>query len=78
MDLIKFRLKKRARMTASMLASAAFIGLAVWGWNLPLSTVIAFFVICMVCLGIIVLLAAGVGWLLSRRRRSVADKDLPF
>lgn len=62
-------------MTASMAASACFIGLAVWGWDLPVTAVISFLVICVVFLAAIVLAAAGFGWLLHRLRNPHSDKE---
>jgi hypothetical protein len=68
---IRFRFKKRARLLSSMIASAAFIGLAIYGWGLPISDALAFLVLCVVFLLVIVALALVSGWLLRwvRQRR---------
>lgn len=66
---VRFRIKKRARLLSSMIASAAFIGLAIYGWGLPISTALAFLVICMVFLLGIVALALVSGWLLRLVRQ---------
>ncbi len=70
---MKFVIKKRARFTSSMIAGAAFIGLAVWGWNLPLTTVALFFALCLVFLALIILSAAAFGWVLGRLRNNKID-----
>lgn len=44
-----------------MLASASFLMLAVWGWELPVETVIQFFVFCLGFLLVIVAAAALAG-----------------
>jgi high-affinity Fe2+/Pb2+ permease len=66
---IRFRIKKRARLWASMTASASFIGLAIYGWGLPISTAAAFLVICVLFLAGIVGLAVLSGWLLRKLRQ---------
>lgn len=70
---MKFRFSKRARISSSLFAGCAFIGLAVYGWGLPISTVLVFFAICLVFLTAIVAVAAGVGWLLTLARRRDAS-----
>lgn len=66
---MKFRFTKRARISSSMFAGCAFIALAVYGWGLPISTVLLFLAICLASLAAIVVLAAAAGWLLSALRR---------
>jgi hypothetical protein len=71
MLLMRFRIKKRARLLSSMIASAAFIGLAIYGWGLPISTALTFLAICILFLLAIIALALVSGGLLrlARRRR---------
>lgn len=66
--MLRFRVNKNARMTVSLLASAAFIGLAIWGWGLPVETAIRFFIICLTALVAIVVSAALVGLAVSAIR----------
>lgn len=66
--MVKFKINKRARFNSSMLAGACIIGLAVWGWGLPVSAVVSFFLISFGGLLAIVSLAAGCGWLLKKLR----------
>lgn len=68
---MRFRIKKRARLWGSMTASAAFIGLAIYGWGLSVSTALAFLAICVLfLLGIIAVALISGGLLrLVRRRR---------
>ena len=56
-----------------MIAGAAFIGLAVWGWGLPLATVMLFFALCLAFLVLIILSAAVFGWALGRLRNNKMD-----
>ncbi len=65
---MRFTIKKRARLTASMFASASFLALAVWGWELPVETVLLFFVVCVLLLALIVGAAAMVAYALHRWR----------
>lgn len=74
---MKFRLNKRARINTSLIAGFAFIGLAVYGWGLPIETVLHFFLICMAFLVLIVALAAALGWTLSRLRKRKSVDDEP-
>jgi predicted lysophospholipase L1 biosynthesis ABC-type transport system permease subunit len=71
--LIRFRIKSRARFMASMCASAAFIGLAIYGWDLPISTAAAFLALCVLFLMGIVGLAVMSGWLLGKLRQRRDD-----
>lgn len=58
------------------MASAAFIALAVVGWDLPIKTVLAFLVICVGFLVLIVALAALTARLLRWRRDSNDGDDI--
>lgn len=68
--MIRFKIKKRSRFTASMVACGCFIALAIWGWDLPVSTALSFFLICLTALALIIGIAAGLGWLLFKLRTS--------
>jgi len=74
--LIKFRIRNRARIWMNLVASGAFIALAIYGWDLPVETAIAFLVICIVFLLAIVALGIVAGWLLRKLRQlRGADED---
>jgi len=68
---MRFRIRKRARLMGSMIASAAFIGLAIYGWGLSVSTALTFLAICVLFLLTIIALAVVSGGILRwvRRRR---------
>jgi hypothetical protein len=67
--LIKFRIRSRTRLWLNLAASAAFIALAIYGWDLPVETAIGFLVICVVFLMAIIGLGVVAGWLLGRLRK---------
>lgn len=69
-----FNINKRSRLISSMLASVCIIALAIWGWDLPATTVLVFFAICFGFLVVIVAVAAIFGWLLGKMRNR--DEDL--
>ena len=73
MILIKFRINKRARLWTSLAASAAFIALAIYGWELPIATAAAFLAICGFFLVAIIGLAILGGWLLRLVRQRMED-----
>lgn len=74
--MIKFRIRNRARIWMNLVASGAFIALAIYGWDLPVETAIAFLVICIVFLLAIVALGIVAGWLLRKLRQlRGADED---
>lgn len=74
--MIKFRIRNRARIWMNLVASGAFIALAIYGWDLPVETAIAFLVICIVFLLVIVALGIVAGWLLRKLRQlRGADDD---
>lgn len=77
-DQMKFKLNKRARINTSLIAGFAFIGLAVYGWGLPIETVLHFFLICLAFLALIVALAAGLGWILTALRKRNRAHDEPI
>lgn len=56
--MIRFKINKRTRVLGGILASTAFIALAIWGWGLPLETALMFLLICVVSLIVIVIFAA--------------------
>ncbi|MEJ2416773.1 MAG: hypothetical protein P8Y45_07550 [Exilibacterium sp.] len=61
--------KNRSVVTTSLLAGGSFVALAVWGWDLPLSTVGQFLLISLVCLVAIILVAAvGVGTVVAVKK----------
>lgn len=68
--MIKFRIRSRTRLWMNLAASAAFIALAIYGWDLPVETAIGFLVICVVFLLAIMGLAFFSGWILRRLRGS--------
>lgn len=74
----RFVIKKRTRITASLLASACFVALAVWGWGLPLSSVLMFTLILLGFLAVIITLAAAVAWLITHFRSVSGKGDRPF
>ncbi len=63
--------KPAAALSTAMLASLAFVALAIWGWNLPLSKAGEFLLIAVVLVVALVLLAAATVALLKflQRRR---------
>jgi hypothetical protein len=65
---MKFKLSKRARINSNLFAGAMFIGLAVYGFELPVTTVLAYLAICVSFLVVTVLTASGLGWAISRIR----------
>lgn len=72
---MRFKINKRARLSASMLASGAFIALAIWGWGLSIGTALSFLVICLLSLALLVGLAAALGWLLHRLRNRDSNEE---
>lgn len=75
--MIKFRIRSRARLWLNLAASAAFIALAIYGWELPVETAIVFLVICVVFLVAIIALGMVAGWLLRRFRKTDETGDEP-
>lgn len=71
--MIRIKFKQRSRVLASLIASLAFICLAIWGWGLPVSTALGFLLICVTFLLLIVLLAAVLGWIIGKMRRMEDD-----
>ncbi len=59
---------------ASLIASMAFICLAIWGWGLPVRTALGFLLICLIFLLLIVAFAALLGWLIGKVRRLDDDQ----
>ncbi len=72
-----FTFKKRTPRSATavaILASLAFLALAVWGWEVPLATVGRYFVISLLLIGA-VMLAAIVMVLLLRAVSKLRHRD---
>jgi len=67
--LIKFRIRSRARLWLNLVASGAFIALAIYGWELPIETAIVFLVICVLFLVAIIGLGLIGGWVLRKLRK---------
>ncbi len=72
---IKYRISKRTRFISHLLASACFIGLFIWGWDLPVSDVIAFFITLLVFLVGILALSAVLGLLLRIYRAKTEKRE---
>lgn len=70
---MRFKIDKSTRFKSSMLAGACIIGLSVWGWGLPIESVIVFFLLCLCFLAVIVSFAALFGWALRRLRKDDLD-----
>lgn len=66
--MIKFRIRNRTRLWLNLAASGAFIALAIYGWDLPVETAVAFLAICFVFLFVIMALGIISGWLLRKLR----------
>ena len=58
-----------------MLASACFIGLFVWGWDLPVSDVMAYLLVILGLLFFVIAIAAVLGLVLRFIRRASAPID---
>ena len=67
--MIKFRIRSRARLWLNLVASGAFIALAIYGWELPIETAIVFLVICVLFLVAIIGLGLIGGWVLRKLRK---------
>ncbi len=57
----KYRISKKTRFMSHLLASACFIALFIWGWDLPMSEALAFFIILIVFLLAILAVSALLG-----------------
>lgn len=73
--MVRFKLNKSARLKASLIACAGFLVLAVWGWDLPVVTLLMFFLISVAGLLIILALAALAAWLLRKFFRRQEPED---
>lgn len=74
--MFKLKLQRRSRVMASMIASAAFIAMAMYGWDLPARDVALFAGICLLLLAVLMGAALGLGWILARLRRNDRDNVL--
>lgn len=72
--MIKFRIRSRSRLWLNLTASAAFIALAIYGWDLPVETAIVFLAICVLFLVAIIALGLVAGWVL-RYLRNDEERD---
>lgn len=72
---IKLRVSKRTRLISHILASAAFIGLFIWGWGLEVKTAITYFVICAAFLVAILCVAAVLAFLMRIIQKSFDSTD---
>lgn len=75
---MKFKFSKRARIHSGLFAGCAFIALAVYGWELPITTVFVFLAICLGFLIMIVLAAALLGWVLNWMRKRQQTDNYPL
>ena len=69
---LRVRISKKTRLVSHILASAAFIALFIWGWDLQVSDAVAYLIISLAFLFAILLTSALLGWLM-RIMRSRAD-----
>ena len=60
------KLFKHRGMTINLFACASFLALAVYGWGLSLTDLFYYFVICAVCLVVLIGLAFGAGLILRK------------
>lgn len=74
---VKFKVSKKTRFMSHMFASACFIGLFVWGWDLPVSDAIAYLLLSLGLLAIIILISAVLGLALRfvRRTNTTIDEE---
>jgi phosphoglycerol transferase MdoB-like AlkP superfamily enzyme len=66
---------KHRGFVINMLACLAFLLLAVYGWHMPVSELLHYFLIIVVSLAVMVGVAFGAGWVL--RKLMHRDDDLP-
>jgi len=60
------KLFKRRGMMINMIACASFLALAVYGWGLSLEDLFYYFIICVICLVVLIGLAFGAGLILRK------------
>ncbi|MYM62110.1 hypothetical protein [Pseudomaricurvus sp. HS19] len=67
--LFGFRRKSRPAFGVAMVASLAFIALAIWGWNVPVDQILSILLACLLLIVGLVLVSAAliVGLKLLRR-----------
>ena len=73
----RFRFSKKTRFLSHMLASVAFIGLFIWGWDLSVDDAALYLLICVACVLGLVAVAAVLGYLLRliRARFDATGED---
>ncbi|HEY7771915.1 MAG TPA: hypothetical protein VIC26_01950 [Marinagarivorans sp.] len=73
---LKFRISKKTRFLSHMLACVCFIGLFIWGWDLPVSDVVAYLLVSLGLLLVLISIAAVLGLALRLfRRRSPWEEE---
>ncbi len=60
--------KQQSALAVSLLGSLAFIGLAIWGWNLPIETALNFVLISAILMMLVMMAAFVTAWLMSKFR----------
>tara|TARA_B100000768_G_C11061624_1_gene282698 strand:+ start:7 stop:219 length:213 start_codon:yes stop_codon:yes gene_type:complete len=60
--------KQQSALAVSLLGSLAFIGLAIWGWNLPIETALSFVLISAILMMLVMMAAFVTAWLMSKFR----------
>jgi ABC-type antimicrobial peptide transport system permease subunit len=60
--------KQQSALAVSLLGSLAFIGLAIWGWNLPIETALSFVLISAILMMLVMMAAFVTAWLMSKYR----------
>jgi len=53
-------------MMINMIACVSFLALAVYGWGLSLADLFYYFIICVICLAVLIGLAFGAGFVLRK------------
>lgn len=57
--------KQKSALGVSMIGCLAFIGLAIWGWDLPIETALSYALISAILMMVIIIAAYFTAWLLS-------------
>jgi hypothetical protein len=74
---VKFKISKKTRFMSHMFASACFIGLFIWGWDLSVSDALAYLLVSLGLLGVIIVISAVLGLVLrfARRTTTAAEEE---